>query len=216
MVQQRKKSLRSSAKPRRSGRGGKLASETTVKSGKFSKARTSTATTPSRKGETSRQQPALNVGVQIPLDALEAKVTTDDGKKTSLGEQLEKSQPGGLVVFVYPKADDEAYDYASEFDYRQFNYEVAAVSMIGLTPHSVAANAALKEEKDVYFTLLSDPRSDVIKAMNLNISKTSRNVGAFVIDKERTLHAYSCGKKDNVLDQLDRAMEVYMEGLEGS
>lgn len=107
MVQQKKKSLRPSLKPRRSGKEGKLSSDTSVKKARSSKARPSTVAKPSGKGDTARQRPALHVGDKIPSDALEAKVTADDGKKTSLGEQLGKSRPGGLIVFVYPKADDD-------------------------------------------------------------------------------------------------------------
>jgi len=87
--------------------------------------------------------------------------------------------------------------------------------MVGLTPHSVSANAALKEEKDMYFTLLSDPKSAVISAMSLDIPKTGKNVGVFMVDRQRILRAYCCGRKDNVLDQLDRAMDVLMDAIDG-
>jgi peroxiredoxin len=111
---------------------------------------------------------------------------------------------------------NKAYDYATEFDYRQFNYEVAEISMIGLTPHSVSANATFKTSKELYFPLLSDPKSNLISAMNFKISKGSKNVGVFVIDKEQILQIHSFGKKDSVLDQLDRGMDALMESPEDS
>lgn len=88
--------------------------------------------------------------------------------------------------------------------------------MIGLTPHSVSANATLKEAKELYFPLLSDPKSKLINAMNFNISKGSTHVGVFVIDKELNLQVHSFGKKDSVLDQLDRGMDAIMETSEDS
>ena len=107
MVQPKKGSPQAAAQPRRSERTRKSVPKTTVQASRVSKATPSRVTKPSRKGNPPASQPALHVGDAVPLDALEAKVTTDDGKKTSLGEQLEESGPGGLIVFVYPRADDD-------------------------------------------------------------------------------------------------------------
>ena len=103
-----------------------------------------------------------------------------------------------------------------EFDYRIFNYEMANMSIIGLSPDSVSANAALKRDKEVRFPLLSDSKGDLINAMGFNISKGSNKVGVFAIDKERTLLAHRFGKMDNVLDQLDRDMDAIIEAIEES
>lgn len=102
MVNQKKPSLRALAKSRQSGIERKLTGSSKVAkpSGKRKAIRTQAGNAP-----TERQ--VLRVGDKIPLETLEVKVLLDDGKKTSLGEQLEKSRPGGLIVFLYPKADDD-------------------------------------------------------------------------------------------------------------
>jgi hypothetical protein len=102
MVNQKKKSLRSPAKSQQTGKGRKRtgSSNPTKPSGKGK-----TIRAPTRSAPTELQ--ALQVGDKVPSETLELKVSLDDGKITSLGEQVEKSRPGGLIVFLYPKADDD-------------------------------------------------------------------------------------------------------------
>ncbi|KAK2751871.1 hypothetical protein FQN55_008613 [Onygenales sp. PD_40] len=82
--------------------------------------------------------------------------------------------------------------------------------MIGLTPDSVAANAKFKTEKNIRFTLLSDPQKKLLHALGLgHITKTDKKMktaGVFVVDTDGTPLFVKSGKPDVASDALDRKM----------
>lgn len=118
MINPKGKSPRQATKTRQSSRRKDVAFDITAKTAATPKPAKSAAAKPSgksvaakppTKGKSVKPQTspaALRVGDKVPLASLEIKVLLDDGTTTSLGEQLERSQPGGVVVFVYSKSDD--------------------------------------------------------------------------------------------------------------
>ena len=60
-----------------------------------------------RTGDDVADRPILLVGGIVPSEMLALKVSLDDGNETSLGEQLENSHSGGLIVFVYNQLSDD-------------------------------------------------------------------------------------------------------------
>lgn len=109
----------------------------------------------------------------------------------------------------------KASDFVREFEELDYDYQPVDVSPIGLSPESVAANATWKEATQLSNPLLSDPRSSLLKALNFNIHKGSKNVGFVHVDKERNVLAHKSGGQDAVLLHLDSAISAFMQGKAG-
>ena len=67
-------------------------------------------------------------------------------------------------IFAMSTNTTQAYDWVSSFDHLQVDDESAEMTTLGLSPHSISANAALKTDNEVYFPLLSDPDHKVLEA----------------------------------------------------
>ncbi|KAK5048886.1 hypothetical protein LTR84_005306 [Exophiala bonariae] len=247
VIQKGKQSLRPT-ETRRSARRKDIASDTIATSPEISKPPAkSAAIKPPAKAKSAKFQTrpsALRVGDKIPRATLELKVIQDDGARTSLGEQLEISHPGGVLLFVYPKTDDDVMfnailepsenigpacdtdkdvladqtkvsDFIREFDDIDYDYQTVDVSPIGLTPQSVSANATYKEATNSNNLLLSDAKGELLKALNFGVSKSGKNVGFVHIDKEGNVLAHKSGGADIVLLHLDSAISAFMQGKAG-
>lgn len=109
----------------------------------------------------------------------------------------------------------KASDFVREFEELDYDYQPVDVSPIGLSPESVEANAIWKDATQLSNPLLSDPRSTLLKALNFNISKGTKNVGFVHIDKARNVLAHKSGGQDAVLLHLDSAISAFMQGKAG-
>src|ERR1700753_3136063 len=102
-------------------------------------------------------------------------------------------------IFAMSTNTTQAYDWVSSFDHLQVDDESAEMTTLGLSPHSISANAALKTDNEVFFPLLSDPKSILIHAMGLDFSGRGKKVGVFALDRAGILLAHAVGKAEDVL-----------------
>ena len=131
----------------------------------------------------------------MPLDSV---LHIQSGERTTLKAQLANSDKNGLIIFVYPdpSTDDGksvllfpgvpylrevtnqikiAVEYAGEFEYGILNYERIEMTMVGLSPTSVSANAKLSTRSNLPFNYLSDAQKKLLKAVGLDhLSKSDK------------------------------------------
>jgi peroxiredoxin Q/BCP len=105
-------------------------------------------------------------GVTLKSKAPDFELKDDEGKTFKLSDHLGKNK---VVLFFY--MSDKATNCTDEVccfrdDYEKFRRQGADV--IGISPDTVAAQKAFKEEHKVQFALLSDPDGKVSAAWVLN------------------------------------------------
>jgi len=133
---------------------------------------------------------AVKVGETIPLDVT---LNTEEDKEVSVKDLVAEK---GCVFFLYPKANTpgcttQACSYRDNYDeFKQLNYEV-----YGLSQDNPKPLATWKAKQNFQYTLLSDPKQSLIKA--LGGSKTAKTVNRshWVVEKGGKLLLASIGVK---------------------
>jgi len=97
------------------------------------------------------------------MDVLDIKVLTEDGKETPLREVI-----GGkwTVLYVYPKDNTpgctrEAVEFTELID----EFEKLGVQVVGVSKDSVKSHLRFKEKHGLKVRLLSDPETQLIRAL---------------------------------------------------
>lgn len=88
-------------------------------------------------------------------------LSDQDGKPHALKDHAGRN----LIIFFYPKAmtpgcTTEACDFRDSYD----DFLAAGYDIVGISPDSPADNRRFKEENDLPFPLLSDPKHSVADA----------------------------------------------------
>jgi len=133
---------------------------------------------------------AVEVGSMIPLDVT---LKTDEDKEVSVKDLVAEK---GAVFFLYPKANTpgcttQACGFRDNYaEFKTANFEVYGISMDNPKPL-----ATWKTKQNFGYTLLSDPKQVLIKA--LGGSKTVKTVtrSHFVVEKGGKLLLASIGVK---------------------
>ncbi|KAH8809477.1 AhpC-TSA-domain-containing protein [Flagelloscypha sp. PMI_526] len=118
----------------------------------------------------------IDIGDPLPTLTL----ISDEGENIDVGQLCTREKKKGLVLFLIPKADTPGCtaqacsfnDAIPEFDDIRDGYDIMCLSA-----GSPAAHAKWKAKKNLKFTLLSDPKRQLINALGAGANgKTTRSV----------------------------------------
>lgn len=100
----------------------------------------------------------LAIGAPAPDFALD----DDEGRTVSLADLLKS---GPIVLYFYP-ADFTPVCTAQACMFRDWTHELGAkgVRVVGISPQGAASKRSFKQTHTLGFTLLADPRKEVIRA----------------------------------------------------
>jgi peroxiredoxin Q/BCP len=127
---------------------------------------------------------APSVGDVIDLSAFGGEVETQDSKKVTLKQLVDKSK-SGVVLFTYPKASTPGCTIqACAFRDGHTNLTSTGIDIYGLSGDSPKANTTFKTKQSLPYDLLCDPAFTLINAIGMQngtAHKTKR--GVFAVDK---------------------------------
>jgi peroxiredoxin Q/BCP len=127
---------------------------------------------------------APSVGDVIDLSAFGGEVETQDAKKVTLKQLVDKSK-SGVVLFTYPKASTPGCTIqACAFRDGHTNLTSTGIDIYGLSGDSPKANTTFKTRQSLPYDLLCDPAFTLINAIGMQngtAHKTKR--GVFAVDK---------------------------------
>jgi thioredoxin-dependent peroxiredoxin len=117
------------------------------------------------------------------------KVLTDSGEEFDLA----KHQHERIVLYFYPRADTPGCTIEScEFRDTAKKFETKGVTILGISPDTVKAQAKFKEKFDLNFTLLAD--DDKTIANLYGVMKEKNMYGKMVMGVARTTFLIENGK----------------------
>ncbi|KAG5973617.1 hypothetical protein E4U55_000377 [Claviceps digitariae] len=147
------------------------------------------------------------VGDVIDLDEFGGEVETNDGKKTSLKELVEKSG-SGVVLFTYPKASTPGCtNQVCLFRDAYTPLTADGLAIYGLSADSPKANTTFKTKHNLPYPLLCDPKATLIAAIGLKKHPKGTQRGVFVVDKKGKVLVAEPGGPAGTVDRVKSLVE---------
>ncbi|MBW0525404.1 hypothetical protein O181_065119 [Austropuccinia psidii MF-1] len=119
---------------------------------------------------------------------------------------LFKDSKNGIVIFIYPKANTPGCTQQA-CGYKDLHQEIAnaGFEVFGLSMDSPKSLLNWKSKQNLPYTLLSDPKQQLIKLLGASKSSSSIQRSHFIFDKNRKLlHVTShASPKSSAKDALD-------------
>ena len=158
-------------------------------------------------GAATKSGGALDTGSELPLDELKAiTIQTNGAEDTALPALLENNLGKSVAIFTYPKAStpgctNQACLFRDMYEELSPSFEV-----YGLSNDSPKSNTNFKEKQKLPYTLLCDPKRELISKLGFAKAGGGTTRGVVVIDKEGKVQAWTTGGPQATLDAVKALM----------